>query len=847
MRWSFILIFFQFSFLATAVAQASNPQVHISPKPSWIGQYKNYDKRPPSRAINDGYFNALTDFQINVDQKQAYRHFIREIVSGTGIQNGSQISADFDPSYERLDFHEVIVWRDNKPQNRLRIGDFKLLADEQDFSRFIYRGGYSANLILSDIRKGDRIEYSYTITGRNPIFDGKFSRNIYLQNDKIIAHQYISIVASSSRKLNMKFFNKAAKPDITETGGLKRYTWESFQVEPVIDFSNEPAWCNPYDYVQVSEYNSWSDVTSWAYSINQPATNIRGELADVTGALRKKYGADKAGYFREAVRMVQNDVRYMGIEIGEYSHRANRPEKVYAQRYGDCKDKSLLLVSMLKAGGIEAYMTLVNADLNDKIDQFIPTSGAFNHAVVVAIIDGKQVWVDATISNQGGDGTDIYFPDYGKGLILKPGNSELSAIPVSPTGRVVCLETYTVKDENSKVKFDVSTTYTREQADRQRDKIAEASMTETEKSYLDYYSKIYPKIEATDSIRVIDDPHKNVLTMIESYTIGNFYKKDSISGKLTADFYANYISDLLPSLSNQDKNPVSVSYPYAIDYTIKVVLPGGWNITDASNSIDRDAYKFASHYFVSQDTLSLNYQFNYLKDFVAANKLSQFKKDITTLKDNGLGYSIQANMASPPFILNKWLLIAALIFCGGLVVLAVKLYQVETPPIVFTPGSYFVPIGGWLILVMIGLIITPLTALYELGGEHYLSLTKWNALMNGNKSIIFKATLVYETFGYVFIGCYSAFCLVLFWNKRDILPKYIVGYYLAVAGFYVIDYFFALALDSPVDQLESSILRSVIAGGIWISYFKRSTRVEHTFIVPYPHGNYSFEEEAGKV
>ncbi|XHR98086.1 hypothetical protein ACFJIV_16335 [Mucilaginibacter sp. UC70_90] len=42
----------------------------------------------------------------------------------------------------------------------------------------------------------------------------------------------------------------------------------------------------------------------------------------------------------------------MGIEIGEYSHRANNPEKVFRQRYGDCKDKSLLLVSMLKAGGL---------------------------------------------------------------------------------------------------------------------------------------------------------------------------------------------------------------------------------------------------------------------------------------------------------------------------------------------------------------------------------------------------------------------------------------------------------------------------------------------------------------
>ena len=53
-------------------------------------------------------------------------------------------------------------------------------------------------------------------------------------------------------------------------------------------------------------------------------------------------------YFRVAVNFVQNEIRYMGIETGKYSHKANSPEKVFKQRYGDCKDKSLLLASILK-------------------------------------------------------------------------------------------------------------------------------------------------------------------------------------------------------------------------------------------------------------------------------------------------------------------------------------------------------------------------------------------------------------------------------------------------------------------------------------------------------------------
>jgi hypothetical protein len=101
MRWNFILIFSLFIFWAPGTASASNPEVHVSLKPSWIGRYKEYNKKPAARAVRDGYFNALSDFQINIEQKQAYNHYIREIVSSTGIQNGSQLSIDFDPSYER--------------------------------------------------------------------------------------------------------------------------------------------------------------------------------------------------------------------------------------------------------------------------------------------------------------------------------------------------------------------------------------------------------------------------------------------------------------------------------------------------------------------------------------------------------------------------------------------------------------------------------------------------------------------------------------------------------------------------------------------------------------------------
>jgi len=824
-------------------SSASTPEIHTAAKPIWLSTYKDYNQKPSLRTIQDGYYYSLSEQQIHVEKKAHYFHYVREIISATGIQNGSQISVSFDPSFEKLEFHEITVWRNNKPQNRLNLPAFKILADEQDFSKFIYQGSYSANLILDDIRKGDRIEYSFTITGRNPIFDNKFCQDIYLQSNKPMAHQYVSLFFSSSRKLNMKLFNKAAKPTITQENGLIHYVWEGFQVQPAIDNNNEPTWLNSYNYVQLSDFSSWAEVANWASGINQPATDIKGELAQLINQLKSKYGNDKAAYFRVAARTVQDEVRYMGIEIGEYSHRANRPEKVYAQRYGDCKDKSLLLVSILRANGIDANMVLVNTDMEDKTDQFIPTAKAFDHAVVTANVNGKQVWVDATISNQGGDGTDIYFPDYGKGLILKHGTTALTTIPSSKTGKTVCIETYVVGKKGDSVTLDVRTTYTLDRADRERDRLESSGMAETEKTYLDYYSKIYSKIEAKDSVKVIDDIHKNTLTTIESYSIKDFYKKDTVGGRANADFYASYIGDELPSVSNHVKTPVAVSFPFDYDYTIKLFDKNGWSITEKQNEIKRDAYNFSSHYSVSGDTLLLHYSFAYLKDYVTADKVEEFKNDIDDLKNKGgLSYGIGFPLSNAPFVANAWMIAGACLIALLIGYVGFRIYKTETPGIVFTKGASFTPIGGWLILVMIGLAGTVIGVVMELINGQFFAVSKWNTFMTGSTSIEFKALLIYRVAGYVFISCYAVFCFILMLKKRDILPQYIIGFYISVPVFFVLGYMLTSTFNFDTENLEFPMVRAIIFAGVWISYFKRSVRVEQTFIVPYPTHNYSFED-----
>jgi len=119
---------------------ASTPAIHVSRKPSWILPCKKYNQAPSSRDINNGAYDEFVEEQINVEEKAVYNHVITQIVSESGVQNNSDISISFNPAYERLDFHEIVIWRDNKPTSRLNVNEFKVLPNENEIEKFIYNG-----------------------------------------------------------------------------------------------------------------------------------------------------------------------------------------------------------------------------------------------------------------------------------------------------------------------------------------------------------------------------------------------------------------------------------------------------------------------------------------------------------------------------------------------------------------------------------------------------------------------------------------------------------------------------------------------------------------------------------
>src|SRR5690606_16334671 len=103
-----------------------------------------------------------------------------------------------------------------------------------------------------------------------------------------------------------------------------------------------------------------------------------------------------------ALRMVQDDIRYFSLALAESTHRPTPPGMVLERRFGDCKDKSLLAVTLLRELGFDAHVALVRSDGGALLPHLMPSIKAFDHAIVTVHHDGRDWWFDPTMLYQRG-------------------------------------------------------------------------------------------------------------------------------------------------------------------------------------------------------------------------------------------------------------------------------------------------------------------------------------------------------------------------------------------------------------------------------------------------------------
>lgn len=271
-----------------------------------------------------------------------------------------------------------------------------------------------------------------------------------------------------------------------------------------------------------------------------------------------------------ALRLVQDEIRYVSLSVGAGGYLARAPAEVIAAGFGDCKDKALLLHVILSRLGIASSVALTDLDAGYGLPDELPMLGVFDHMVLRATLGGRTVWMDATASHQGGGLGTATDPDYGYALPLTEGPAALERMEVTPEGAWA-------QDVHEDYDFSflgltltVTTLNQTGAADDARARWATTPASQIGRDYLEFYQNRYPGLTKAKPPQMTDDRGRNRVTVVEHYFLP-FTALDQNGLRQEFAFASTGLTDRFPAPQTRPRRlPMAVGGPWAFTHRVTV-------------------------------------------------------------------------------------------------------------------------------------------------------------------------------------------------------------------------------------------------------------------------------------
>lgn len=541
-------------------AASKGSSIPVGAVPAWVKPLPM-----PARLVASGSGALIHDEQERFapGERQAFVHLAYGVSKPSDVQQGSELSVRYAPDFERLTLNFVRLYRDGKPMDALRSADIRVLDTEVDRERFLYDAGQNVVIVLEDVRPGDAIEWAYTVFGQNPAEANHVLAIPRLGHPAPVKSQLIRLLTPSTAKVRYRLHGGAHPPAVTTIADFTEFAWSQSDVPAVEDEGDVPSWHVPGPWAEVSDFSSWGDVAEWARPLYTEFGRLPSELEALIEQWRR-LPTDEAKLLA-AVRYVQEEIRYLGMQIGPHSLIPHPPNQTYLRRFGDCKDKTLLLVAVLRQLGIVAVPALVSSRQGRRLTERLPSPLAFDHVITKVTLAGRVYWFDSTVSNERGDLRSHAFSEFHFALPIEKGTVALEAL-LSPPGFVLLSEieeNYELGDLASPIELTVKTVLRGARADDFRARVEQQTLEDLAREYSNFFAKRFDGLHMLTAPVVQDDQVGNVVRVEEHYRIASLFRDDEV--RLTPWSFEEVTA---PPEIVQRKTPLHLVHPFAAEHRI---------------------------------------------------------------------------------------------------------------------------------------------------------------------------------------------------------------------------------------------------------------------------------------
>lgn len=493
----------------------------LAAAPAWVAAVTTPVDVPAE--FTPTYFR-LVDEQTRVTDRGAdeYARSVQVVRDASGLGNASQWQASFDPSYQTMTLHHVDVLREGRRQARLPAQRIEVLQRESQLEQSIYDGRLTVSIVLDDIRVGDEIDIAFTISGANPVFEGRFVQTSWMGGGgSPVMLRHSRLLAPVARTIHVRA-PREAEVSTRELGGERETRWVRRDLRSERSEPGTPWAALTPQLLQLSEFADWNEVAAWGSRLFADA-GPQPQVDELAAQIRAGFATPQARA-AEALRVVQREVRYFGVSMGPNSHRPHPPERVLAQRFGDCKDKVALLGALLSRLEVPARPVLVSQRLRDRVEELLPSPLAFDHAITVLELDGRRLVLDPTRSHQSGP-LAAREARFGRGLELTPGTGALAALPRALDRRVLEVDDqFTVKDFSAEAELVSRITWHGELAEGVRQSIADRGVEQLADAVNVHYVRAHPQIRRLAVPQIENSTESDAVTLVQRFALPGLWR-----------------------------------------------------------------------------------------------------------------------------------------------------------------------------------------------------------------------------------------------------------------------------------------------------------------------------------
>jgi len=429
-------------------------------------------------------------YVFGADGKSTHTSYLSyKILSARGAENWDGLSVHWEPWHDQK---PVVRGRVIGPDGTVHSLDPNTLKDETatDEQEKIYSDGRVLRGPFPAISVGAIVEQEEVTSEKESFFQaGTVERLSFGENAPTMETRLLLDFPSSLKVKYQSQLLPDLKLEHSENGGRTRVSFIQGQMEAL-----EPVEGNLPPDVPSRPWVAFSSGSDWGSIADKYAEIVDTQISDVDlKAVVSRVTQGKTTREQKTAALqeyVSKQIRYTGIEFGDSAIVPHSPEQTLKLEYGDCKDKSSLMVALLRTAGVPAYVALLNTGSRQEIPSELPGMGLFDHAIVY--LPGEpEMWIDAT--DEYARLGQLPSDDQGRyALIAKRGTTGLVRTPESASRENLVVETrefYFAENGAAKV---VETTQPHGVYESEfRAYYADADNKDVKKNLTDYVADVY--------------------------------------------------------------------------------------------------------------------------------------------------------------------------------------------------------------------------------------------------------------------------------------------------------------------------------------------------------------------